>query len=70
MMNLRTVEEFAAACAGLTHEEIYEMYEIDIIPILRDEILEFCFDDDHPEPVRTALNSIGFLYKIKSLQDY
>jgi hypothetical protein len=64
-----TVADFAVACKQLTHEEIYELFEFDISQQLRD-LIYMRAEDDTPEPVRSALNNIGYSFNVNSLKTY
>ena len=63
------LKAFAIACKKLTSDQIYEMFEDSIEKHLRNEILNLA-DQDTPEPVRCALNTIGKFYEVPSLINY
>ena len=60
---------FASACAHLTHEQIYKLFEAGISKELRNEILK-TVGEDSVEPVRDALRNIGEMYNIQNLINY
>jgi len=67
---IRTVQEFAEACRNLSSEEVYELFEDNITPELRDEIYDTYSDVDCLEPTRQALNAIGANFAVGSLIEY
>jgi hypothetical protein len=69
MQTLHTVEDFALHCAGLTTDEIYELFENGIYDSLKDELYALA-DTDTPEPCRSAMINIGIKYDIQSLISY
>lgn len=66
---MQTVAEFAAACQQLDNDSIYDLFEDDISQDLRDKIYEYA-ETDSAEPVRSALNKIGFIFSVQSLIDF
>ena len=64
-----TIAQFADACKGLTHDEIYCLFEDCISDELRDEIY-LTVADDCAEPFREACIAIGAQYNVQSLTDY
>jgi hypothetical protein len=60
---------FAAHCADLTSDQIYEVFEYGITPVLRDSILALASADSR-EPVREALNTIGDVCGVHALSVY
>ena len=65
-----TVTEFAQACAPLTQDEIYNLFENEIGQPLRDTIYEISAACDTPEPARCAFIMIGGAHGIQSLIDF
>ena len=66
---LQTVAQFAAVCQNLSSDGIYELFENEISEILRDRILGWSLSDS-AEPVRDALNRIGRMTGVESLEKY
>ena len=66
---MKTIAEFATACINKSHNEIYELFEDDISQALRDLIYNRA-DTYTNEPVRSALNNIGFSFNVNSLKTY
>jgi hypothetical protein len=66
---MKTIAEFAAACINKSHDEIYELFEDDISQKLRD-LIYMRAETDCNEPVRSALNNIGFSFNVNSLKTY
>lgn len=70
MNNIDTLQKFALACRNLTGDEIYELYE-SRSDRLKDVILNYgTGPNTDPEPVRYALNYLGMMYNVMSLQNY
>jgi hypothetical protein len=67
---MKTIAEFVEACKTLNSDEIYELFEWQISPKLRDEIYATSTETSSPEPVRLRLNALGMKYNVRSLQDY
>jgi hypothetical protein len=66
---MKTIAQFAAACINKSHDDIYELFEDGISQALRD-LIYMRAENDTPEPVRSALNNIGFSFNVNSLKDY
>jgi len=66
---MKTIAQFAAACINKSHNDIYELFEFDISQELRD-LIYMRAENDTPEPVRSALNNIGFSFNVNSLKTY
>jgi len=69
-MSIETIQQFAQACALLSHEDIYELFEDEITQGLRDSIYLLYSDADVSEPMRQAMNRIGERFCIQSLISY
>lgn len=67
--SLKTVKDFVDACASLSSEEIYSLFENTISEELRDHLLYFA-DADAREPVRYVFNKLGNWSGIQSLIAY
>ena len=68
-MKKSTIDEFVDAARGLTANEIYELFEFDTLPRVREEIIAMSAESD-PEPVRSALNILGQRHGVQALADY
>lgn len=66
---LNTIEEFAKASDNASFDEIYDLFEYNVSPELRDTIYGLA-DPESNEPVRNAMRQIGKRYGIKSLIEY
>jgi len=66
---MKTIAEFATTCINKSHNDIYELFEFGISQELRDLICMRA-ENDTPEPVRSALNNIGFSFNVNSLKTY
>ena len=64
-----TISEFVQAARGKSSEEIYDLFEFDTAPQVRDAIVGMASDAD-PEPVRSALHLLGAAYGVWELTDY
>jgi hypothetical protein len=62
-------ESVRGAAHGLTANEIYDLFEFDTAPAVRDAIIEMSAESD-PEPVRSALNILGQRHGVQALTDY
>jgi len=67
--HIHSMRNFADACADLSDNDIYELFESEISQELRDEIYA-TFWSISDEPARAALRQLGERYCIESLQDY
>jgi hypothetical protein len=63
------LKAFALACNKLSSDQIYDLFEHSIEKYLRNEILNLA-DQSSPEPVRSALITIGKFYEVPSLINY
>ena len=66
---ITTVAAFAATCGVLDHNQIYELFEDEISDNLRNMIYAYA-DRNSAEPVRSALNRLGRIFDVDSLQNY
>lgn len=64
-----TIPEFVAACADLTSDEIFILFEHEISPALRDAIYLMAPSDCN-EPFRAACEELGRVYHVHSLLTY
>lgn len=64
-----TIDEFVQAARGKSSEEIYDLFEFDTAPAVRDAIIGMA-PATAPEPVRSALNLLGAAYGVWELTDY
>ncbi len=72
-MKIATVEQFVAACKDLKSQEIYDLFMDETKEAVRNEIYSVLTLDEleeASEPTRLALQTIGFTYSMKSLQEY
>lgn len=64
-----TPKEFAALAATCSGDVIYCLFEMVISQSLRDELYAMA-DPTSPEPCRSAMIRLGYLYHVQSLIDY
>ncbi len=65
---LHHLHELTDVAKGMTHHEVYTMYEDFCSDELRAEVMTWAPRD--PEPVRASLNMIGRVYGVDSLSGY
>jgi hypothetical protein len=68
MSKVSTVAQFVEACRELDNEGIYILFEYKISQSLRNEIYDDFADPTSPEPVRSAMEVMGYMYGVKSLR--
>lgn len=74
---LKTLKDFALACrayeakydAETVQDLIYNLFEYDITLMLQEEIYKLA-GKKSSEPVREALNKLGYMFGVKSLIAY
>ena len=64
-----TVKEFAELCKSFDSNVIYCLFEMVISQSLRDELYAMA-DPTSPEPCRSAMIRLGYLYHVQSLINY
>lgn len=69
LSNMKTLKDFAVACVDLDGEQIYELYENHVPAALLEEINKLA-DTFSPEPTRSALIKIGYMFGVQNLIEY
>lgn len=68
-MKHQTIFSFVDSVRSKTDNEIYEEFEFNTEPAIRDAIMGMSPPTD-PEPVRTGLNLLGRAYNVQGLIGY
>jgi hypothetical protein len=67
---METLQDFATAVIKMVDSnDIYELFEFNTPDALRDEIFKLS-PADSTEPVREALNKLGYMYGVETLIKY
>lgn len=67
---ITSLEAFLKACDNQDNDRIYEIFEYEIDENTYVHVMSNLENDEDPEPVRNALNSLGRKNGIQSLVDY
>ena len=66
---MKTLQDFADECVNLSNYEIFCLYESGISKSLKTEIMKLK-DPSSPEPTRSALIKLGYMFGVRELIDY